>query len=156
MKSDPYYPNLEEEACHSEAVVCLQRDLRGAEVGPLVHDVQLQGEGGAIQGVLRPAAVILTHTTAIIRDRKDGPRSFHTVRTKPPTIIALGPCLSPVEVQLQHLVRSLQGSTRHYSHLSLGIQLLEGKEKERYEGEQNCWFERTFIKCKYRPQSAHC
>ena len=127
----------------------LQSQVHGANVRPLVHDVELQGEGGAIQGVLRPAAVILTHThtTAIIRDRKDGPRSFHTVRTKPPTIIALGTCLSPVEVQLQHLVRSFQGSSRHYSHLSLSVQLLEGKEKERYEGEQNCWFERTFIKC---------
>ena len=53
----------------------LQSQVHGAEVGPLVHDVELQGEGGAIQGVLRPAAVILTntHTTAIIRDRKDGP-----------------------------------------------------------------------------------
>ena len=29
----------------------------------------------------------------------------------------------------------------------------EGKEKEDYE---DCLFERTFIKCKYRPQSAHC
>ena len=40
----------------------LQSHVHGAEVGPLVHDVQLQGEGGAIQGVLRAAAVILTNT----------------------------------------------------------------------------------------------
>ena len=40
----------------------LQRDLHRAEVGPLVHDVELQGEGGAVQGVLRAAAVILTQT----------------------------------------------------------------------------------------------
>ena len=40
----------------------LQSQVHGAEVCPLVHDVELQGEGGAIQGVLRAAAVILTHT----------------------------------------------------------------------------------------------
>ena len=40
----------------------LQRYVRGAEVGPLVHDVELQGEGGAVQGVLGAAAVILTWT----------------------------------------------------------------------------------------------
>ena len=38
----------------------LQRYVRGAEVGPLVHDVELQGEGGAVQGVLRAAAVLLS------------------------------------------------------------------------------------------------
>ena len=41
-------------------MVSLQRDLHRAEVGPLVHDVKLQGEGGAVQGVLRAPAVILT------------------------------------------------------------------------------------------------
>ena len=51
----------------------LQGQVHGAEVGPLVHDVELQREGGTIQGVLRAAAVILSHThTTAIRDRKDG------------------------------------------------------------------------------------
>ena len=44
----------------------LQRDLHRAEVGPLVHDVKLQGEGGAVQGVLRAAAVILTQTPVMV------------------------------------------------------------------------------------------
>ena len=43
-------------------MVSLQCDLHRAEVGPLVHDVELQGEGGAVQGVLGAAAVILTWT----------------------------------------------------------------------------------------------
>ena len=43
-------------------MVSLQRYVRRAEVGPLVHDVELQGEGEAVQGVLRAAAVILTQT----------------------------------------------------------------------------------------------
>ena len=40
----------------------LQSQVHGADVRPLVHDVELQGEGGAVQGVLRAAAVILTWT----------------------------------------------------------------------------------------------
>ena len=88
-------------------MVSLQCDLHRAEVGPLVHDVELQGEGGAVQGVLRAAAVLLSQ-----------PPVMHPVQCHHAH-------LAPVEVELQHLVATIQGTSGHQPQPALGVHLLQ-------------------------------
>ena len=83
-------------------MVSLQCDLHRAEVGPLVHDVELQGEGGAVQGVLRAAAVLLSQ-----------PPVMHPVQCHHAH-------LAPVEVELQHLVGGVQGAAPQHGLAAAG------------------------------------
>ena len=85
----------------------LQSQVHGADVRPLVHDVELQGEGGAVQGVLRAAAVLLSQ-----------PPVMHPVQCHHAH-------LAPVEVELQHLVAAIQGAAGHQPHRTLGVHLLQ-------------------------------